>query len=158
MNRLDVLREHIDRVLVDMEDKEERRCAYLHLYGVAQSCALLALKRGVNVELAIMAGMLHDFYSYKYMDTQSHGPRSAELARQALGELGITSQEETEAICQAIHGHSEKESVGTPLDEVLRDADTLQHFLYDPTRTPHNAPRIARVKAMAEELGFTADL
>ena len=54
-------------------DAEERRCAYLHLYGVAQACAMLALKRNENAELAIIAGMLHDIYSYTNMDSKRFG-------------------------------------------------------------------------------------
>jgi HD superfamily phosphodiesterase len=63
MNRIEVLRQYIDNILLNMSDVEERRCAYVHLYGVAQYCVLIALKRGENAELAIMAGMLHDIYS-----------------------------------------------------------------------------------------------
>ena len=54
-NRIEMLREFIDSILLNMTDAEERRCAYLHLYGVSQSCALIALRRGENVELATMA-------------------------------------------------------------------------------------------------------
>lgn len=46
-----------------MPDDKERRCAYLHLYGISRACALLALKCEGNVELAAIAGMLHDIYS-----------------------------------------------------------------------------------------------
>lgn len=63
MNRIEILRQYIDNMIFNMSDDEERRCAYVHLYGVAQYCALIALKRGENAELAIMAGMLHDVYS-----------------------------------------------------------------------------------------------
>lgn len=31
------LRKYIDEILLKMTDVEERRCAYLHLYGVAQA-------------------------------------------------------------------------------------------------------------------------
>ena len=60
MNRIEKVREVVDEILLHMTDDEERRCAYLHLYGVSQACALLALKRGEDVELATIAGMLHD--------------------------------------------------------------------------------------------------
>ncbi len=59
MNRIEILRKYIDEILLSMTDIQERRCAYLHLYGVAQLCALISLKRGENAELATMAGMLH---------------------------------------------------------------------------------------------------
>lgn len=64
MNRIEIVREKVDEILLNMKDAEERRCAYVHLYGVAQACALLAKKRKENMELAVIAGMLHDIYSY----------------------------------------------------------------------------------------------
>jgi HD superfamily phosphodiesterase len=132
MNRIEVLRNYIDEVLLNMTDVEERRCAYVHLYGVAQSCALIALKRGENVELAVMAGMLHDIYSYAWMDTVDHARKSAALAGEILTKLQITSDEETRIICGAISAHSDKELTHTPFDEVLKDADVFQSWLYNP--------------------------
>lgn len=43
-----------------MEETQERRCGYLHLYGVSQACAMIALKKNQDVELSIMVGILHD--------------------------------------------------------------------------------------------------
>jgi HD superfamily phosphohydrolase YqeK len=66
MNRIEILRQYIDNILLNMSDVEERRCAYVHLYGVAQFCALIVLKRGENTELATMAGMLHIMPCYAW--------------------------------------------------------------------------------------------
>ena len=71
-NRIEKVRAYVDDVLLHMTDTVERRCAYVHLYGVAQACAMIALKRKENVELAIVAGMLHDIFSYKTMNHQDH--------------------------------------------------------------------------------------
>jgi uncharacterized protein len=60
MDRVEKLREYVDEVLLNKNNDRDRRVAYVHLYGVAQACALIAKKRGVDIELAIMAGMLHD--------------------------------------------------------------------------------------------------
>jgi len=132
MSRIEVLRKYIDEVLVNMTDVVERRSAYVHLYGVAQSCSLIALKRGENVELAVMAGMLHDIYSYAKMDTVDHAHKGAVLAREILESLQITNSVETEMICNAIYTHSEKESVHSDFNEVLKDADLFQSWLYNP--------------------------
>jgi len=131
VNRVEALREHIDGVLLRMEDHRERRIAYLHLYGVSQFCALIALRRGEDAELATMAGMLHDFYAYKNMDAEGHAEKGAVLAREVLGELRLTSAEETDLICSAIHNHSSKGVVHSAFDEVLVDADVMQHCLYN---------------------------
>ncbi|MDF2545051.1 MAG: hypothetical protein K0S47_4769 [Herbinix sp.] len=58
--------------LLNKNNDRDRRVAYVHLYGVAQACALIAKKRGVDIELAIMAGMLHDLYTYKRKDEVRH--------------------------------------------------------------------------------------
>jgi RimJ/RimL family protein N-acetyltransferase/HD superfamily phosphohydrolase YqeK len=133
-NRIELLRSHIDGVLLDMTDTEDRRCAYLHLYGVSQACALIALKRGENVELATMAGMLHDFHTYKSGSHENHAVLGAILAREVLNELKITNDSETDMICSAIHNHSSKSSRHSAFDEVLIDADVMQHSLYNYTQ------------------------
>ena len=74
-NRIEILRGYIDRTLLNMTDAFERRCAYLHLYGVSQACALIALRRGQNAELATIAGMLHDLFLY---DWHTHAKRTGD--------------------------------------------------------------------------------
>ena len=133
MNRIEILREYIDEIILNMTDDFQRRCAYLHLYGVAQFCTLIALKRGENAELATMAGMLHDIYNYAKMDPKDHAHKGAVLAREILTSLQITSDDETKMICDAIYSHSEKEAVHSDFIEILVDADVLQHSLYNPT-------------------------
>lgn len=132
MNRIEILRKYIDEILLNMTDVEERRCAYLHLYGVAQFCTLIASKRRENVELAAMSGMLHDIYSYAKMDTKDHAHKGAALAREILTSLQITNNDETKIICDAIYTHSDKEIVHSNFNEVLKDTDVFQHCLYNP--------------------------
>jgi len=132
MNRIEKVREVIDELLLNMTDYEERRCAYLHLYGVSQACALLALKRKENVELAVVAGMLHDVYSYVNMDSQDHAHKGAEMARNILDSLKIFSEDEKNLIYNAIYNHGDKTIIHDSLDEILKDADVMQHVLYNP--------------------------
>lgn len=148
MNRIEILRQYIDNLLLNMSDVYERRCAYIHLYGVAQYCALIALKRGENVELATMAGMLHDIYSYAKMDTKDHAKKGAALSKEILISLKITNEEETNIICDAIYTHSDKETVHLNFNEILIDADVLQHCLYNPSFEimPHEKNRYEKLK------------
>lgn len=65
--RIDTVKQVLAEKLNAMEDAEQKRCAYAHLYGVGQAAAMLALKRGMGramAELAEIAGMLHDYTSY----------------------------------------------------------------------------------------------
>ncbi len=132
LNRIEKVREVVDEILFNMADNEERRCAYIHLYGVAQACALLAKKRKENEEVAVIAGMLHDIYSYAKMDTVDHAHKSAIMAREILESLNLFSDNEIDLICTAIYNHSDKLVVQGALDEILKDADVMQHILYNP--------------------------
>lgn len=149
-SRIDILRNYIDEVLLNMTETFERRCAYLHLYGVAQACALIALKRGENVELATIAGMLHDFYTYKFMDSINHATKGALLAREVLNELKLTDDKETDLICSAIHNHSSKDGNFSAFDEILIDADVMQHCLYDFTKPVMEHEKIRLEKLITE--------
>lgn len=153
MNRIEILRNYLDELLLNTTDAQERRCAYSHLYGVAQACALIALKRGENAELATMAGMLHDIYSYAKMDPKDHARKGAVLAREILTSLGITNEAETKKICDAINTHSEKEALHDDFNEVLIDADVLQHCLYNPT-FEIKAHEIIRYEKLKLEFGI----
>ena len=132
MDRIEKVRQIVDEVVLNMTDHVERRCAYLHLYGVAQACAQLSIRRKENVELAVIAGMLHDIYSYATMGSQDHAHKGAVMARNILESLSIFSEEEKDIICSAIYNHSDKSNVHGPLDEILKDADVMQHVLYNP--------------------------
>lgn len=50
-DRIDQVRQVVNATLEAQPDAVERRFGFIHLYGVAHDCALLALKRGLDVEL-----------------------------------------------------------------------------------------------------------
>lgn len=132
MDRIEKVREVVDEILLKMTKDEARRHAYLHLYGVSQACALLALKRKEDVELAVIAGMLHDIYTYANLDSRDHAHKGAEMAREILDSLHIFEEDEKDLVCTAIYNHSDKSMVHGWLDEILKDADVMQHVLYNP--------------------------
>jgi HD superfamily phosphodiesterase len=148
MDRIEQVREFVDSVLLHVTEPVERRCGYLHLYGVSQACTLIALKRGENAELAAIAGMLHDIYAYAAMDIEEHAHKGADMAREILTSMQCFTGDETNAICSAIYNHSSKEGKFSAFDEVLIDADVLQHCLYNPLFdiTGHRKRRYEQLK------------
>ena len=132
VNRIEKVREIVDAILLDMTDNVERRCAYIHLYGVSGACALLAKKRNESVELAIIAGMLHDIYSYATMNSIDHAHKGAKMANEILESLHMFTNDEIKLISTAIYNHGDKTIVHGGLDEILKDADVMQHVLYNP--------------------------
>lgn len=93
---------------------------------------MIAMKRSENVELATIAGMLHDIYSYSTMDTKDHAHKGSLMAREILNSLHIFDGKEIDMICSAIYNHSGKGVRHSSFDEVLIDADVMQHCLYNP--------------------------
>lgn len=156
-NRIERLRKYIDEILLSMKDTGERRCGYLHLYGVSQACAMIALRRNQDVELATMVGMLHDLHSYKTMNTENHAEHGAVMARQILEELSLTTENETDLICSAIRNHSSKATTHSAFDEVLKDADVLQHYLYNPL-FPVMEHEKCRLQNLLTEIGIMRTL
>jgi len=150
--RLEAVRERVDADLEKLPNLWARRCGYVHLYGVSETAVLLAARRGLDTELAAVAGMLHDLATYKTGDPTGHAQASSHLARELLAEIGSFSQNEIELIATAIAHHSTKEKLHGPFDELLKDADVLQHRLHQ-ART--DAPSTAsRFHALVDELAF----
>lgn len=136
--RLDAARKLIDNIIRNIDDEEDKRGAYVHLYGVGLMASLLTLKRGYNREIAEMAeiaGMLHDLLTYvnRAEDTDDHAHKCADYARKnVLDELDCFSEDEKTQIYNGIYNHSDKHKKGFWFDEIIKDADAVQHSLRNP--------------------------
>ncbi len=130
-NRLEELRKYVDKLIC--KNAPELICIYsLHSYGVSMFSALLAKKRNLNVEIAATCAMLHDI---GYMEvggvSENHASNGAKRAHFILNELGCYNDNEIEIIVSAIKHHSEKLSIHSEYDEVLKDADVMSHCFYN---------------------------
>ena len=154
MSRVKDLQKYIHQVLKESIDGQNKRAnAVAHLHGVSLAAVLLAKKRGEDPELAAMAGLLHDMYAYKNDNYEDHAHRGADYAREILQELGLTDERETEVICSAIFHHDSKAEVDGPMDEILKDADVMDHALSDPIKdvSEHEKERYLK---LCEEFGL----
>lgn len=153
MGRLKNLRTRVENELAVMEDRGKRDSAIQHLAGVSLAATLLAEKRGLDSELAAMAGLLHDMAAYLSGSYDDHAHRGADYARSLLEELGETTGEETEAICSMIYHHDDKKVIDSPLDEVLKDADVIHHCFNDLSK-PVKDKEKERFNHLIDELGL----
>jgi uncharacterized protein len=153
VDRLEKAREIVDEILRNQSDEIERRCGFVHLYGVAAMCSMLAIKRGLNVEISTISGMLHDIASYKTGDPVNHAERGAIEARTILSQLDLFSEQEIDSICTAIANHSNKYDIHDDYSELLKDSDVLQHHLYN-TSFKVNEKESARLLKLFKELGM----
>ena len=153
MGRLKDLRAYVNAELNKMENEDKRTGAIVHLYGVSLAATMIAKKRGLNWEIASMAAMLHDLHAYKSGSYDDHAHKGADLAREILGELKLTDEQETETICSAIYHHDDKLVIDSPTDEVLKDADVIHHCMNDLSKTVKDKEK-ARYAALCEEFGM----
>lgn len=152
-DRIGKVREYVDGVIGRIPDREMRKEAFVHLYGVSQACGLIAMKRGEDVELAVIAGMLHDIWRYARMESKDHAHKGAGLVREILTPMWLFEEQEVEKICHAVYHHSGKGICQEPFDEVLKDGDVLEHCMYDPTQAP-KAKEYARFLRLRAEFGL----
>lgn len=129
-NRLEHLRYTIDRLIMKKQPYQSRYF-FTHLYSVSYFCTLLALKRGLDPEIASTAGMLHDIYQITSGTTEKHALHGAEEAEKILKSMQSYTNEEIEIIKNAVKNHSKKRKVHEAYDELLKDADVLSHSLYN---------------------------
>lgn len=153
MGRLKEVRKYVNKQLGKMEDMDDALKAAGHLYGVSMSAQLLAQKRGENAELAGIAGLLHDLYAYESGSYEDHAHKGADLAREILGKLDVTTPEETDMICSAIYHHDDKGSVDGHMDEILKDADAMHH-IYNDLSKEVKEKEAARYEKLKAELGI----
>ena len=153
MGRLKELRKYVDAEINRMENADKRTGAIAHLYGVSLAATIIAQKRGLDAELLSMAAMLHDLHAYKTGSYDDHAHKGAGLAREILGELGLTNEEETDLICSAIYHHDDKLVVDSPMDEALKDADVIHHCMNDLSKAIKEKEQ-ARYIALCQEFAL----
>ena len=150
--RLDEARNLIDPIIYGIQNERDKRDAYVHLYGAGLMASLLALKRGHSreeAELCEIAGMLHDLLTFVDVDADGydHAHPCADFAKEhVIDHLTSFSDEEKEMLYYGVYNHSDKHVVGSWFDEIIKDADAVQHTLRNPMEDFfYDMPRIRQV-------------
>ena len=116
-------------------DPADRAYRFDHSVRVANICREIARKEGMDEELAVIAGLLHDLAygmdTPEGYDWKNHGRDGARIARPFLQTLGL-SEETVNDICYAIAIHvddkADFEGRRTPFTETVGDADNIDRF------------------------------
>ncbi|NLM84673.1 MAG: HD domain-containing protein [Clostridiales bacterium] len=134
MNRVYLLQRRL-LALIDRQDPQAQRdepldFERLHLASCARVAWLLALERGVDPELAAAAAAMHDIGRIVTGRQSGHAEAGYEPARAFLKESGLFGDDEIEIIATAVKNHSSKTVVGTPVEEIVKDADVIDCYHY----------------------------
>ncbi len=102
----------------------------VHISSCAKIGMLMAQQRGVDPILAACACACHDFGRIVTGKQANHAEAGYEPIKDFLKELEIFSNDEIMQIAQSVRNHSSKAEIGSPLEEIVKDADVLDFHQY----------------------------
>jgi HD superfamily phosphodiesterase len=137
-----------------------------HSSSVIQIGRVLAEKRGLNVELAVVMSALHDIYVNVTGRVSDHARKGVPIAEKILRETKKFKENEIKIVLQAVGNHSDKHLVSKNLYiEFMKDADVFDCSLYEGVHDAYLYEKslaicktyFARVKKVRKELGLKKD-
>jgi len=102
----------------------------VHMASCARLGYLLAEERGVDPDLASFACAVHDYGRIITGKQTGHAEAGYLPGKEFLRETGLFTEDEVEQIALAIKNHSKKSEVGTPIEEIVKDADVIDCYQY----------------------------
>jgi uncharacterized protein len=125
-----LLRE-IDRYVLlvpqrDLDPDWER----VHISSCAKLGYQMAEERGLDPDLAACACAVHDYGRIITGKQENHAEAGYEPAMAFLKETRLFTEEEILQIGSSLRNHSKKGEIGTPLEEIVKDADILDFYQY----------------------------
>lgn len=103
--------------------------AYFHSLSVSTLCQKLALEKDLDIELAAIIGLFHDYAQFIHHSSFDHAKRSSEMVVPLLDNF---NDNERQMIIQAIAHHSDKTRIDDQYSEILKDADVLAQYFAEP--------------------------
>jgi uncharacterized protein len=102
----------------------------VHMASCARLGYLMAQARGADPELAACACAVHDYGRIVTGKQKGHAEAGCLPGSEFLRTTGLFSQEEIEVMAAAINNHSKKSEIGTPIEEIVKDADVIDFYQY----------------------------
>jgi len=126
-----------------------------HILGSIKGATLLANKRGLDPEIITVAMILHDLGRIPTGVFPGHDMAGVPLVRGLLKRMEDFTQEEVDLIVRLTQTHRQKDEIGDPYEECIRDADVLDVYLsgvagWKRMMEPHRQ----RLDKLSRELGF----
>ena len=125
------------------------------MFSVSNFAAMLAVKRGLNSEIAVIIGLLHDIHTLLTDNPNDHAEFGSLKAREILLNLKIVSNDELEIICNAIRNHSSKNIIQDTYSELAKDADVLSHYFAN-TSLPVIENEEVRLEKLLDEFAINS--
>lgn len=161
MNRVLALENAVLEVIRKQEGRMEQRdeslsWESLHMTSCARLAWLMAEERDVDPELAACAAAVHDFGRILTGRQAGHAEAGYGPVKEFLTSTQLFEDWQVEQIAEAVRHHSEKDVKGTPLMEIIKDADVVDCHQYGIPNALSDPARKRRYDAWANRhaLGF----
>lgn len=102
----------------------------VHISSCAKLGYLFAEQRGVDPVLAACACAVHDYGRIITGNQENHAEVGYEPAMDFLRSTELFEEDEILQLGTAVKNHSKKAEIGTPLEEIVKDADVLDFYQY----------------------------
>lgn len=131
MNRYEQLKEVFYQTIEDKCFGIYKQKAYFHSIQVCTLCQIYAVERHLDIELASIIGLFHDYSQFINHTSFNHAAMSSEMVQKLLDDYSFTD-EEKKIIVSAIRYHSDKQRIDDPYSELIKDADVMAKYYEDP--------------------------
>ncbi|MBI2617738.1 HD domain-containing protein [Candidatus Gottesmanbacteria bacterium] len=150
------------------DDKRENSVVWelKHHAGTVQIGRILAIKRGLDVEITEIICVLHDIYAIVTGKYANHARLGAEMAKDILIKSHSFPFDEIQTITEAIASHSDKQVyTEKPYVELAKDADVFECSLYAGAEGFYRLHKkdeifreyVNRIKNVRKELGLSKE-
>lgn len=102
----------------------------VHITSSAKIGYMFAQERGVDPILAAAACACHDYGRIITGKQEGHAEAGYEPVKKFLKGTGLFTDDEIGQIAIAVKNHSKKAEIGSPLEEIVKDADVLDFYQY----------------------------
>jgi uncharacterized protein len=102
----------------------------VHISSCAKLGYMMAEERGVDPIMAACACAIHDYGRIITGKQFGHAEAGYLPVQDFLRKTGLFGKEEIERLALAVKNHSKKSEVGSPLEEIVKDADVLDFYQY----------------------------
>jgi uncharacterized protein len=135
MNRIFTLQQAILQTInehqnIDRTDAPPLDWERIHMISCAKVGYVLAIERELDPILCACACAVHDFGRILTGCQTNHGEVGALTVREFLRDSTLFTEDEISKISLAVANHSKKGEVGTPLEELVKDADLIDYESY----------------------------
>jgi len=102
----------------------------VHIISCAKIGYMLAEKRNVDPIMAACACSCHDYGRIINGKQTGHAEFGFEPVQKFLRNTRLFNEDEIQQIAIAVKNHSKKDEIGSPLEEIVKDADVLDFYQY----------------------------